>query len=484
MLPLLVCLLVAAGPLLRGGWDLWAQTALFLSLSAGMSLWLSGRILAGYVPLPSARVLCWAVSLALLGWLSARLSPLSAYAVVSWRVWVAALWLFIVLGAVSKDERSFIDDAIRLCGWILLLLAFYQQYQQGMERPTASLVNQNAFAAALLMILPLSVQKGDYLLTAGLLWALVLTRSVGAWLGLSAALVLMRQTGGRIGYWFGLGVSVCCGIAIYGKFQTPEVLNRWNWWVAAARMSWDSPALGFGPGTFGHVLGAFHRVGDLSSVYAHQHFLEIAAELGLVFLVLWTAGIIHCLRRGGPHKTLGALAVLIQSLWDYSLSLPSNLWLLSYLLASSSPESSRGFNVASRYKLPACVLVLGLGGGISGFLWQQWRADRLFAQAREGLAAGAPREEVQARLAESLRIHEHPEARRLTSEAELYGAGKSVSPVGRLSAAAAQLELSVQGNPYRATTWLALEKIYRRMGQAETAESKRRQGAVFCPVLR
>src|SRR5207302_1593633 len=130
--------------------------------------------------------------------------------------------------------------------------------------------------------------------------------SVGAWLGVAGALMLMRRSTGAAGFWLGVFIAACGLLAVLGKFMAPEVSHRWAWWIAAARMIGARPLLGFGTGSAAYVMPAFETPSaGLSTLFAHQHFLETAAERGLPFLAVWLAGIAGPLRRGGAHKRFG-----------------------------------------------------------------------------------------------------------------------------------------------------------------------------------
>ncbi|MEK7745023.1 MAG: hypothetical protein AAB578_11630, partial [Elusimicrobiota bacterium] len=94
ILPALLALPAAGGALLRGSWDLWAQALLHTASAAGLSLWLSWRILVGYLPLPSRRSLLWTAALLALGAASASMSALHASALPDWRTFLNALWMF------------------------------------------------------------------------------------------------------------------------------------------------------------------------------------------------------------------------------------------------------------------------------------------------------------------------------------------------------------------------------------------------------
>ena len=107
------------------------------------------------------------------------------------------------------------------------------------------------------------------------------THSVGAWLGLAAALVLHRRAVGSIAYWAGAAAGFAGLVAAYAKLQSPDVLHRWEWWAAAWRMAADAPWRGLGPGSFAYALPAYVEARpELNSIFAHQYFLETAAERG------------------------------------------------------------------------------------------------------------------------------------------------------------------------------------------------------------
>lgn len=434
MLPLLVCLLTAAGPFL-GVLSPRSGEFLLEAVAGGFSLWLAGRVLIGYIPLPSGRNLAWVGGLLVLGTLSARLSPLWSQAVPAWRPTFAGLWIILAMAGVSKGERSFIDEVLRVSGWLLMLIVFYQRLSEGAPRPPGVFPSPAGLSAACLLLLPLAVQREDRLLTGGLVLALCWSGGAGAWLGLAAALMIVRACG-IAGFWGGLGAALVCLVVIYGKFQSPEVLDRWRWWTAAWRMAWASPGLGWGPGAFASASSVFLPGGGFAPADAHHLPLQLAAELGWPFAAAWLAGIIHCLRVGGPHKSFGAIAVLVQSLWEPALSAPSNLWLFSYFAGSSISESSHGFNVASRYKPAACVLALGMG-------WALVRAvEPGVSMTAAPVAAPTSRE-------------------------------------GRLLSEAARLEAAAEKNPYDARVWAELQRLYTAMGLGDLSAAKAAEGANF-----
>ncbi len=482
MLALLIGLILAAGLLLRGSWDFWAQSLLFIAAVSGTATWAIVRVALGYVPLPPRRLLAWAGALAALSGLSAWASPVHYYAVESWRVLLLGLWIFCALAVVSKDDRSTIDQALRATGWTLMLLAFYQRYHDHIARPASALLNQNVYAGAILLLLPLAAELRDWLLCGGLFLGLCWSHSVGAWLGIACALVLTRRGRETVGNYLGLSLMFVCLVLVYGKLRSPDVAHRWQWWLAATRMSLARPLLGFGPGAFAYAGPSYTGPSsDLSTLFVHQHFLETAAACGWLYLTVWFGGLLYFLRRGAPHKRFGAVALLVQSMWDYPLSLAGVFWVFCYFAASTTPQSSAGVNVRFERKPVWALLIAAAGLGACWWGVRSWQADRLKAQAVEEYRETRDAPAAEDRLRRSLALAADPEAERALAEVLLDPAHHPSLEQAR--EAAVHLERAARLNPYRPSTWVALERLHNALGDRETGRWLR-EGQTYCPVLR
>ncbi|MBI4386835.1 MAG: O-antigen ligase family protein [Elusimicrobia bacterium] len=489
ILPVLMALLTAVGPLLRGAWDVWAQAILQLALVSGFSLWVLSRIVLGYVPLPSSRTLGWVAVLLALSGLSAWMSPLHGLARPALFTAWASLWIFPAMAAITKDQRFWIDEAIRVCAWILMALAFYQRFSLGEERPPSALLNANVYAGTALMFLALAAEKKDWLLAWGLLWSLSWTRSVGAWLGLSLALMLTQRRSYRFGFWVGTVVAIACAVAVYGKLNSPEVVHRWWWWKAACAMAWDRPWTGYGPGAFAYMLPAYLSlpVSGLLSLYAHQYALETFSNLGLLFGIVWFAGLWHCLERNTSHKRFGVVAALFHSLWDYPLSMPANLWLFSYFAASSIPHSGEGMNIRGRYKFFLAAAVAGVGYCAGRQVWRYWDGHRMAARAVDAARQGRWEEARSWGERAHRRVADDPEAAYAAASVEMGRAmARPAESQDAWRSAARYLEAATRLNPYRASAWNELSFVYRKLGRADLAdEASRRSRRFFAfPKLR
>lgn len=477
---------VAAGLLLRGGWDLWAQSAALIALLPAWGFWAARGAASGRLRLPAPAPLAWAAALAALSWLSAARGPVPAYSLPAWAVSAAGLWLIPAATLASARERERADDVLRAAAWMLVLLAAFQRVQGG-ARPPAAFVNQNVFAGAILLLLPLAARRRDWPLAAGLLLSLWWARSVGAWLGLAAALLLRRRAPGAAALWAGAGVGAVALAAAAAKLHAPEILHRWAWWGAAWDMAAGAPWLGLGPGAYAYALPAHVPARpELSTLFAHEHFLETAAERGWPYLLLWLGGLAAVLRRADADRRAGPVAALVHGLADYPLSVPGVFWLFCLSVGWALPPSEESVLVRGGPRRAAAALAaLVLAAAGAAWAANNWHADRLRALAlqslREGALSAAPR--AGRLLAESEALRPHPEAARLRAELALSGA-RGGRTDRRLEQAAGDLERAVALDPYRASSWTLLEDVYRRLGRPDAALRVRERGARTCPALR
>lgn len=453
MLAGLVGTIVAAGLLLRGAWDLWAQSLALLGLVGGGSAWLCLRLVSGWVPRPAPRVLTWSAALAVLSAASAWSSPVPAYSRPAWAAAAAGLALFPLVSILNAEGRARVERFLRAAAWALVLFAAYQRLH-GSPRPAAVFLNQNVFAGAILLLLPPAARAGDWALGAGLLLCLWWTKSVGAWLGLAAALVLHRRAVGTVAFWLGAAAGFVGLVAAYAKLQSPAVLHRAEWWGAAWHMAADAPFLGLGPGSYAYALPAYAQVRpELSTLFAHQHILETAAERGWPYALLWLAGLAAWLRPAPPSLRFGPAAALVHGLVDYPLSVPGVFWLFCASVALAGPESGRSVNVPIRMRLALGALITAAAAGAGALVWREWSADRLRARAVHDLRMERW-DEASAGLAASEAASPHPEAARLRAEMILASGGDPAEAVRHL-------ERAVALDPYRASNRALLDSLRR-----------------------
>jgi O-antigen ligase/Flp pilus assembly protein TadD len=195
--------------------------------------------------------------------------------------------------------------------------------------------------------------------------ALLFTLSRGGILGAAGGLAFFvitlafmhREKKGRLIFFsaifFGLIIIAWFGLdPVLDRLSTLEDISvageaRIQLWQDTLPMIYDRPLFGWGPGTFSVAFPAYQTEGfrQLFVNYAHNDYLELAADTGLLGLVIFLGGLlllyISCLRklagRTGKgaayrqHVGIGALAacfaLLIHSVTDCNLQIPANLFL-------------------------------------------------------------------------------------------------------------------------------------------------------------
>lgn len=198
----------------------------------------------------------------------------------------------------------------------------------------------------------------------GVLWVLLFgclirTESQGAWLGLSGALgalALLHPPLRKMALVLCLSVVVCGGLylhtqrRLWQRIQLTDVgkQDRKYMWTSAAHMIKDRPVLGIGLNTFMANYLAYWVGGERQPRYAHNCYLQVAAETGIAGLMtfLFLLGAIirswwKALRGGSDHRqatvmmrglSAGLIAFLIQAAFDtnfYALRQAALFWILA-----------------------------------------------------------------------------------------------------------------------------------------------------------
>jgi O-antigen ligase len=216
-----------------------------------------------------------------------------------------------------------------------------------------------------------------------LVLALGRTMALGAWLGLSLVLLSVMLVGDttvrRTGLmllavtlltfsWFTHygdvlqdALSAKFGLKRAGRLPTASMFDigtsdRWMMWQAAWRMIQDRPVLGHGLNTFMANYLAYRVGGQAQPRYAHNCYLQVAAETGMVGLVLFAgllwaffAQLVAGLRRSHTRSETillglfaGLLAFAAQAGIDtnfYALRQAALFWTLAGLALGLSVKS-------------------------------------------------------------------------------------------------------------------------------------------------
>ena len=237
--------------------------------------------------------------------------------------------------------------------------------------------NRNHLTGYLEMALPLALgliltgYRGVRLfllivLSALLLLVLMLAFSRGGWVSGSLGLIFMglvlmtsqyfnkkKVLVAVIGWGFILIMIVLSSTAMVERLLTLEevdkgsIAGRTKIWGAVVEMIEDYPVLGVGPGNFSTVFTQYHPPAEDRHYYAHNDYIQSAAEIGLASIVIIAWMIAAVYRRGFMKLknlsrlvrggTIGALsgitAILVHSMADFNLHIPANALLFTVLVA-------------------------------------------------------------------------------------------------------------------------------------------------------
>ena len=184
--------------------------------------------------------------------------------------------------------------------------------------------NGDFMAEAAALVLVAVVSERIWWAVPGLLPALVLPFARGA--ALACAVALLVHFRGRKGFWF-LLCAVPVAVALYAlvKGDDGAIADRLFIW----RSAFDGITL------FGHGVGSFWSTFPLYDLrfvplrtpeFAHNEFLNVAFELGIVGLVLFA---VFCLMLIGPLDTprLVLIALLVESCFAFPLHEPTTAFL-------------------------------------------------------------------------------------------------------------------------------------------------------------
>ena len=239
----------------------------------------------------------------------------------------------------------------------------------------ASFVNHNHFAGYLELVIPLAVgilaqeRKAPFYFRLGLICilcvmsvAFIFAQSRGGWASLAISLFVMNIIlikRGVLGKKSLLGLIFMSGLvfvffSIHGKqiisdsgIATDRIMQvhsdltldgRLDIWQASFKMFCNKPFLGTGIGCFDNGFYRYRPVGfDARAVYAHNDYLHMAVEMGIlapllmmgILIVLLKAG----LRRDVDFRTLGCaigiLSLALHGLIDFNFHIPANMLLLT-----------------------------------------------------------------------------------------------------------------------------------------------------------
>jgi len=303
----------------------------------------------------------------------------------SFRMWMLLFIGFLLFAAartITEAQRAVFLKWFAIITTVGALWALIDQLRTHIDRASGFLQNANALGGYLILALPITialalaargVKRWIWWFTTGIV-AITLARTASL-TGLASLILVgacfaiaFRNSFFRVRILIRSAVIVIALVivamgfnalqqnSIQKGFRLDQVISaqhfsssftqRWGYIVSATHMVKDSPIVGMGLGTYQQNYPRYAYTLFEQPRYVHNHFLEIAAEAGLVsgvaFLGLIVVIIAGAFRGKRLHTTtkewwyLGILAALLASsvnaLFDFSWHFPA-VWFGFWILA-------------------------------------------------------------------------------------------------------------------------------------------------------
>ncbi len=156
----------------------------------------------------------------------------------------------------------------------------------------------------------------------------------------------------------------------------PEKMQKWlcknfytefriSYWQQAIDALKDKPLYGYGPGTFSIISNKYRQLPNLKSLYAHNMYLEIFSESGVIvgsLFLLFIASLFYravkglknakslspVIKKNSTLLIIGALGMCLHATFDYDWHLPG---LLAFTFFSFAVLSSQNYGIqAARHE--------------------------------------------------------------------------------------------------------------------------------------
>ena len=291
----------------------------------------------------------------------------------------AMLRLFAYIGLYYLVADGLSGTARRLLVWVAIsvggclsvygLLQYFGVLDRSWWFPekflAATYVNHNHFAGYLELVIPavvmlISAAEGSGRIAASValipcVAAMILTQSRGAWMSIILAFmisaVFLIRKGFKISTGFvmaALAMAAIVTVIYFGKDTIAERVGTitearegidvsggsFMIWQGAVNMIKERPLTGFGIGNFDRGFYRFRPEGfNLRAVYAHNEYLQSAAEMGLIapVAIVWILALVVFagLNSGkGPYSSgcaIGILSLAIHGSVDFNFHIPAKI---------------------------------------------------------------------------------------------------------------------------------------------------------------
>ncbi len=358
---------------------MWAQNFLFIFLSLIALIALG----TGLFSIRGAGMRVWTAVLvfALLFVLSSVKSPFSESARYEAALLMGAVYFYGSVRGLSAGPKSALLKSF-MAGAAILLAMYaatgYSEQGKGLSARNDLFINANMVGACsvLLFFAAIRTLRETKLFSIAAvvisLTALFFSRSVSSMLALAAGWIWFRwpeYSSARMRRKIILPVAGTIAAAVYflREYGARSVYDRGKWWMETVRAIAEHPWTGNGPGSFQIFSAAFWTEG-IHSQYAHNFFLQKAAEMGLPACILLVSLMVLLMIQCKDRFLQAACgAMLVQSFFDFSMQIPG-IFLMYFLFAAvpsdEDAEMEQGMGLGARVAAGFCILIPGWFWGV------------------------------------------------------------------------------------------------------------------------
>ncbi|MBU2529442.1 MAG: O-antigen ligase family protein [Elusimicrobia bacterium] len=357
--------ILSIAPLLGGIWNLEVQTLFQVSALFFFCFYIGSKLYSQKLPaffLDNKNQIL--ILLIVLSAISLTLSPIKNLIAGEWINLAIGFLIIILSRGLTEEQEEKIFKFIFVSAYIICILAFCEILFKRQLPPSSTLINSNALALFSIMIIPFALSMRKYALSTILFIVLLLTASLAGFIAFTIVLLFyLAKTYGIKNKKFVIPCFAIGLIAVLYGFiglDFKSVADRLIWWRDGFKIVVDKAVLGFGYGSFSFVYPAYHKsvMGGISSLYAHNYFLEFLVENGIISSIIWFAFLVSSFIKGRPIIKYSILAVLLHSFVDFGLSLPFNLWLFCFIVGiNNKPTKSDKYEKPAYGKLYALILL-------------------------------------------------------------------------------------------------------------------------------
>jgi O-antigen ligase/Tfp pilus assembly protein PilF len=269
--------------------------------------------------------------------------------------------------------------------------------------------------------------------------------------------------------------SILESITRSSSFVTSSLKGRLEFWRVAFDLFKDRPFLGYGNGTFFSAYYIEYGMNEWYSRFTHNHYLQVAAELGAVgvglfLLFLWTSfkGVIHNAKQSEKPiffwgMVAGLIAFLLHIGVDFTWNFPAVTMLFFFFLGVTTREDAK-----APLKLNKTVGLIGLVLIILVTGWQLG-STKLYMKALDLEQTDST--EAALKLAQKVNRFYPISPFGQSYESELlfkrYLSNKNDKD---LKASFVAMEKAIGNGPYDAGTHAKMAKLFKQTGDYDNAE--------------